>query len=217
MEGRGGVARLLLELSGHLLAVQEILSRPEIQRLADYYGRHRGCSEAYTWVENRAGSRYWYWYLKCPQKKPSSVYLGSSPEAHRALMEAARAVARVQHALAGLNLGELASQLAEAAKRLEKLEATAPAEAAQHAASTPRRQRRPPRGGAPADQAPATQQENTCEENSRQDEAEATSTPPTPPPQTPETTQHPKATPRCTSRGQATPGRAQKTRRPVDN
>jgi hypothetical protein len=214
-EGLGGVARLLLELSGHLLAVQEALSRPEIQRLAGYYGRHRGCSEAYTWVENRAGSRYWYWYLKCPRRRPSSVYLGSSPEAHRALMEAARAVAGVQRALAGLNLGGLAGQLAEAARRLEKLEATTPAEAAQHPASTPRERRRP-RRGAPAGQTPATQQENTHEENSGQDETEATSTSPASP-QTPETTPHPKTTPGHTPRRQATPRRAQKTRRPADS
>jgi hypothetical protein len=156
VEGRGGggVAGLLLELSEHLLAVQEILSRPELQWLTAYREKHKGCSEAYTWVENRAGSRYWYWYLKCPRRRPSSVYLGASPEAHRALMEAARAVARVQRALAGLNLGELAGQLAEAARRLERLEATAPAEEAsreeprqtgQHDTSTARKRgRRPP-------------------------------------------------------------------------
>ncbi len=125
-EGQGGVAGLLAELSGHLLAVQEILSRPEIQRLAAYRERHRGCGEAYTWVRNRSGSRYWYWYLKCPGRRPSSVYLGSSPEAHRALMEAAGILARARRALAKLSLGELAAQLAEAARKLEKLEAAAP-------------------------------------------------------------------------------------------
>ena len=154
--GQGGVAGLLLELSGHLLAVHEILSRPEIQQLASYRERRRRCSEAYTWVRNKSGSRYWYWYLKCPQRRPSSVYLGASPEAHRALMEAAGAAARVRRALAGLDLGGLAGQLAEAARKLEKLEAAAPAEAAQHAASTPRGRRRPRR--APADQTPAAQQ-----------------------------------------------------------
>jgi hypothetical protein len=148
-EGRGGVAGLLLELSGHLLAVHEILSRPEIRQLASYRERHRRCSEAYTWVRNKAGSRYWYWYLKCPQRKPSSVYLGSSPEAHRALAEAAGAVARARRALADLDLGGLAGQLAEAAGKLEKLEAATPAEAAHHDTSTPRKRRRPQ--GAPAE------------------------------------------------------------------
>jgi hypothetical protein len=114
---------------------------------------------AYTWVENRSGSRYWYWYLKCPGRRPSSVYLGASPEAHRALAEAAEAVARVQRALANLSLGELAGQLAEAARKLEKLEATTPTEATQHDASTPRRRKRP-RKGAPAEQTPTAQQEN---------------------------------------------------------
>jgi hypothetical protein len=120
------VAGLLQELSGHLLAVQEILSRPEIQRLTAYRERHRGCREAYTWVRNRAGSKYWYWYLKCPRRRPSSVYLGASPEAHRALVEAAGALARVQRALAKLDLGGLAGRLAEAAEKLEKLEEAAP-------------------------------------------------------------------------------------------
>jgi hypothetical protein len=153
------VAGLLLELSGHLLAIQEILSRPEVQSLAAYRERHRGCSEAYTWVENRSGSRYWYWYLKCPRRRPTSVYLGASPETHRTLMEAAETVVRVQRALANLNLGELAGQLAEAARKLERLEATTPTEATQHNTSTPRRRRRP--RGAPAEQAPTPQQENT--------------------------------------------------------
>jgi len=124
--GRGGVAGLLLELSKHLLAVQELLSRPEIQGLAAYRERLRGCGEAYTWVRNRAGSKYWYWYLKCPRRRPTSVYLGASPEAHRALMEASKAVSRVQRALAKLDLGGLAGQLAEAARKLEKLEEAAP-------------------------------------------------------------------------------------------
>jgi hypothetical protein len=152
------VAGLLLELSGHLLAIQEMLSRPEVRSLAAYRERHRGCSEAYTWVENRAGSKYWYWYLKCPGRRPTSVYLGAGPEAHRALMEAAEAVARVQRELADLDLGELASKLAEAARRLEKLEATAPAETAQHTASTPRKQRKS-RKGAPTEQTSTARQE----------------------------------------------------------
>ncbi len=163
-EGLGGVAGLLAELSGHLLAVQEILSRPEIQRLASYRERHRGCGEAYTWVRNRAGSKYWYWYLKCPRRRPSSVYLGSSPEAHRALMEAAGVLARVQRALAKLDLGELATQLAEAAKKLEKLEAATPRE---HGKPAPRERDRGEQAEhnastAPgAKRAPATRQENT--------------------------------------------------------
>jgi hypothetical protein len=165
------VAGLLLELSGHLLAVHEILSRPEIQSLVAYRERRRRCSEAYTWVRNKAGSRYWYWYLKCPQRKPSSVYLGSSPEAHRALAEAAGAVARVRRALADLGLGELAGQLAEAAGKLEKLEAAAPAEAAQHAASTPRRRRKTTEGS-PSRANPAPQRED-MRGDSGQDDVEA--------------------------------------------
>jgi hypothetical protein len=161
------VAGLLAELSRHLLAVQEILSRPEIQHLAAYRERHRGCGEAYTWVRNSAGSKYWYWYLKCPRRRPSSVYLGASPEAHRALMEAAGVVARVQRALAKHDLGGLATQLAEVAKKLERLEEVAvpaegagreePQQASQHGTSTARRQR----GRARAKRTPTPQQERT--------------------------------------------------------
>jgi hypothetical protein len=97
-------------------------------------------------VRNRSGSRCWYWYLKCPRRRPTSVYPGASPEARRALAEAAGVAAGVRRALADLDLGELAGQLAEAAGKLEKLEAAAPAEAAHHDTGTPRRRRRP-RGG----------------------------------------------------------------------
>jgi hypothetical protein len=38
----GGVAGLLLELSGHLLAVHGILSSPEIRQLAAYPGEAQG-------------------------------------------------------------------------------------------------------------------------------------------------------------------------------
>jgi hypothetical protein len=169
--GVGGVAGLLLELSGHLLAVQEILSSPEIRQLAAYRERRRGCSEAYTWVENRSGSRYWYWYLKCPGRRPASVYLGASPEAHRALMEAAEAVAGVRRALAGAGLGELAGRLAEAARKLERLEAAAPAEAgreeprqaSQRGPGTAPGRRRAGKGD-PAGPAPTAQQENARRE-----------------------------------------------------
>jgi hypothetical protein len=220
-ERRGGVAGLLLELSGHLLAVHEILSRPEIRQLASYRERHRRCSEAYTWVRNKAGSRYWYWYLKCPQRRPSSVYLGSSPEAHRALAEAAGAVARVRRALADLGLGELAGQLAEAAGKLEKLEAAAPAEAAQHTASTPRRRRKTTEGS-PSRANPAPQRED-MRGDSGQDDVEAaraantaTASPegnPTPESNTGETPERQKST----KKGRAAHTAQERTRLPATN
>jgi hypothetical protein len=80
-------------------------------------------------------------------------------------MEATEAVAGVQHALADAGLGELPGRLAEVARKLERLEATAPAEAAQHGAGTPRGRRRAGKGD-PAGPAPTAQQENACGESS---------------------------------------------------
>jgi hypothetical protein len=111
-------AKTVLELSKHLKAISELLSRTEIQQLIEYYEQHRGCSEVYTWVTNKAGTKYYYWYLKCPHKTPSSIYLGKSPEGHRARMAAARAVAEAYYKLKKLELRALAEELEEAAKSL---------------------------------------------------------------------------------------------------
>lgn len=59
-----------------------------IQQLAE---RFSGCTEEYTYVYNSQRKAYYYWYIKCPGKKPSSIYLGKSGGGLRAVKSAGRA------------------------------------------------------------------------------------------------------------------------------
>jgi hypothetical protein len=113
-------AKIIAEAAKKLREVSELLSRTEIWQLIEYYEQHKGCSETYTWVANKTGTKYWYWYLKCPNKTPSSIYLGKSPEGYRARIDAARVVAEAFYRLGRTGLRELAEELAVAAKTLEK-------------------------------------------------------------------------------------------------
>jgi hypothetical protein len=108
-----------LELSKQLKILSELMSRDEIKQLVEYYERYRGCSEAYTYVTNKVGTKYYYWYLKCPGKTPSSIYLGKSPERHRARMAVAKAVAEAYYMLEKLRA--LADELENTAKSLEQI------------------------------------------------------------------------------------------------
>jgi hypothetical protein len=112
-------AKIIAEAAEHLREASELLSRFEIYQIIEYYEQHKGCSETYTWVTNKTGTKYWYWYLKCPHRTPSSIYLGKNPEGHRRRMAAARVVAEAYYRLKRVGLWELAEELAVAAKSLE--------------------------------------------------------------------------------------------------
>jgi len=58
-----------------------------LKTLADKYS---GCTEEYTYVYNKMGKQYHYWYLKCPDKNPSSIYLGTSGGKIKAIKRAGK-------------------------------------------------------------------------------------------------------------------------------
>jgi prefoldin subunit 5 len=98
-----------------------------IQHLAEKFS---GCTEEYTYVYNSQRKAYHYWYIKCPGKKPSSIYLGksggglqavknagrASEEYTKALHTAMKAVEEMKRAL------EAVKTLVETLARIEKTE-----------------------------------------------------------------------------------------------
>jgi hypothetical protein len=109
-------SRLVAEASKRLREALELLSRPEVQSLVEFYNQYRGCSPEYTWVRNPAGVKYWYWYLKCPDRFIKSIYMGKSIGPYKARLEAARAVAEASKHLEALKA--LAGELEQAANKL---------------------------------------------------------------------------------------------------
>jgi len=110
-------SKLLLEASKKIREALELLERPEIQSLVEFYNQYRGCSPEYTWVKNPAGTKYYYWYLKCPDKTIKSIYMGKSLGTFKARLEAARAVAEAAKRLIPA-LESMAGELEQAAQRL---------------------------------------------------------------------------------------------------
>jgi hypothetical protein len=115
--GFEAASKLLLEAARKVREALEILSRPEIQSLVEFYNQYRGCSPEYTWVKNPAGTKYWYWYLKCPDKAIKSIYMGKSLGAFNTRLEAARTVAEATKRLIPA-LESMAGELEQAAQRL---------------------------------------------------------------------------------------------------
>jgi hypothetical protein len=110
-------ARLLAEASRKLREAVELLSRPEVQSLVEFYNQYRGCSPEYTWVKNPAGTKYWYWYLKCPDRFIKSIYMGKSIGGFKSKLEAARVVADIARRLVPALEG-IAGELEAAASKL---------------------------------------------------------------------------------------------------
>jgi len=110
-------SKLLQEASKKLREALELLSRPEVAQLVDYYNQYRGCSPEYTWVKNPAGTKYWYWYLKCPDRFIKSIYMGKSLGAFNTRLEVARVVADAAKRLLPA-LESIAGELEAAAQKL---------------------------------------------------------------------------------------------------
>lgn len=110
-------AKILVEASRKLKEALELLSRPEVQALVEFYNQYRGCSPEYTWVRNPAGTKYWYWYLKCPDRSIKSIYMGKSIGPFNSRLEAARVVADVAKRLVPA-LERVAGELEAAANKL---------------------------------------------------------------------------------------------------
>jgi len=111
-------SKLLQEASRKLREVLELLSRPEVASLVEFYNQYRGCSPEYTWVRNPAGVKYWYWYLKCPDRFIKSIYMGKSLGAFNTRLEAARVVADAAKRLIPA-LESIAGELEAVARKLE--------------------------------------------------------------------------------------------------
>jgi DNA mismatch repair ATPase MutS len=58
--------------------------------LADLYEQLKNCTEEYTWVLNKQGKRYYYYYLKCKTGDRRSIYIGKTPEGYNQLRKAAQ-------------------------------------------------------------------------------------------------------------------------------
>jgi len=110
-------SKLLQEASRKLREALELLSRPEVAQLVDYYNQYRGCSPEYTWVKNPAGTKYWYWYLKCPDRFIKSIYMGKSLGPFNTRLEVARIVADAAKRLIPA-LESIAGELEAAAQKL---------------------------------------------------------------------------------------------------
>jgi hypothetical protein len=110
-------AKTLEEASRKLREALELLSKPEVAQLVDYYNQYRGCSPEYTWVRNSAGTKYWYWYLKCPDRFIKSIYMGKSLGPFNTRLEATRVVADAAKRLIPA-LESIAGELEAAASKL---------------------------------------------------------------------------------------------------
>jgi hypothetical protein len=110
-------SKLLLEASKKVREALELLESPEVQSLVEFYNQYRGCSPEYTWVKNPAGTKYYYWYLKCPDKVIKSIYMGKNIGEFKLKLEVARAVAEATKRLIPALEG-IAGELEQAAQRL---------------------------------------------------------------------------------------------------
>jgi hypothetical protein len=67
----------------------ELVRESGLLDLAELYEDLKNCTEELTWVLNKAGKRYYYYYLKCKGRRPRSIYVGKSPEGYNQLRRAA--------------------------------------------------------------------------------------------------------------------------------
>jgi DNA mismatch repair ATPase MutS len=83
--------------------------------LAELYENLKNCSEELTWVLNKAGKRYYYYYLKCKEGPRRSIYIGKTPEGYNQFRKAAQLAfelkSKIEAVIAALR--ELEEQLEE--------------------------------------------------------------------------------------------------------
>jgi len=77
----------------------ETLKHAGLQNLLGAYDKIKNCSEHYSWVLNKAGKKYYYYYLKCKGQKPATIYIGKSPEGYNVIKRAARAAIELKQVL----------------------------------------------------------------------------------------------------------------------
>jgi hypothetical protein len=69
--------------------IVKLIRESGLLQLAELYENLKNCTEEYTWVLNKAGKRYYYYYLKCKGREQSSIYIGKTPEGYNQLRKAA--------------------------------------------------------------------------------------------------------------------------------
>lgn len=74
----------------------EVLRHLKLSEFTDIYERLKGCTEHYSWVLNKAGKRYYYYYLKCKDQKPATIYIGKTPEGYNAIKRVARVAVELE-------------------------------------------------------------------------------------------------------------------------
>ncbi|MCC6010917.1 MAG: hypothetical protein LM556_00765 [Desulfurococcaceae archaeon] len=77
----------------------ELLRRTGLLDLVRIYDKIKNCAEHYSWVLNKAGKKYYYYYLKCKEQKPMTIYIGKTPEGYNAIKRAARAAIELKQVL----------------------------------------------------------------------------------------------------------------------
>jgi hypothetical protein len=82
-------ARLKL-LKADYSFIVKLIRESGLLELADLYENLKNCSEEYTWVLNKQGKRYYYYYLKCKTGDKRSIYIGKTPEGYNQFRKAAQ-------------------------------------------------------------------------------------------------------------------------------
>jgi len=90
------VERVLEELTARLKLLRadysfivKLIRESGLLELAELYENLKNCSEEYTWVLNKQGKRYYYYYLKCKSGDKRSIYIGKTPEGYNQFRKAA--------------------------------------------------------------------------------------------------------------------------------
>jgi hypothetical protein len=95
----------------------KLLRESGLLELAELYDNLKNCTEEYTWVLNKAGKRYYYYYLKCKGKETKSIYIGKSPEGYNQLRKAAQLAFQLKTRLEAV--AAAMRELEEAVRELE--------------------------------------------------------------------------------------------------
>jgi hypothetical protein len=82
-------ARLRL-LKADYMFIVKLIRESGLLQLAELYENLKNCVEEYTWVLNKQGKRYYYYYLKCKGKETKSIYIGKTPEGYNQFRKAAQ-------------------------------------------------------------------------------------------------------------------------------
>jgi DNA mismatch repair ATPase MutS len=95
--------------------ITKLIRESGLLELADLYENLKNCTEEYTWVLNKQGKRYYYYYLKCKTGDKRSIYIGKTPEGYNQFRKAAQLAfqlkTRIEAVIAALR--ELEEQLEE--------------------------------------------------------------------------------------------------------